>query len=336
MGLANWSLMTDQPARGSAEDQTSEPSLGQSPRGGQLPCNAIWTRGSATGEVAAMLSEDPVRVEGDLRDACVNARADVLVTKKLSSFDLVSAVAPHKVAPDRIQAVAAAVGSGPNSMLAAAVVYRIANHLGVPGKLVTAPAPGATEASARELLDHLARDAPGLARSVQPDGGAPSIVESLEDATLLVVGEPGGSWLHRQFFGPGRKLIHAAPTGALVVRAAPARCFRFAEEPAYVGAEMRCGDAVKVIPARVMAVVEDGELIGIARRSALLTSDVDRSVGELMEPPVALEQDDPLDAAWALAAFFESAPIPVVDPHGVLVGTVDPRAAGIGRSGPES
>jgi hypothetical protein len=53
-----------------------------------------------------------------------------------------------------------------------------------------------------------------------------------------------------------------------------------------------------------------------------------------MEPAVALEQDDLLDAAWALAAFFESAPIPVVDPDGALVGTVDPRSTGIGH--PES
>ena len=50
-----------------------------------------------------------------------------------------------------------------------------------------------------------------------------------------------------------------------------------------------------------------------------------------MEPPVALEQDDPLDAAWSLAAFFESAPIPVVAPDGTLAGVVDPRAVGIGE-----
>ena len=274
---------------------------------------------------------DPVRVEGDLREACVDARADILVTKKLTSFDLVSAVAPYKVDATGIEGVAAAVGSGPTSMLAASVAHRIANHLGVPGRLVTAPAPGATEASARALLDDLARDAPGLARSVQPEGGAPSIIEALDEATLLVVGEPGGSWLHRQFFGPGRKLIHAAPTGALVVRAAPARCFRYAEEPFYVGAEMRSGDAVKVTPTRVVAVVEEGELVGIARRSALAEADPDRAVGDVMEPPVALEQDDTLDAAWALAAFFESAPIPVVDPDGSHVGTVDPRRVGIGR-----
>jgi CBS domain-containing protein len=280
-----------------------------------------------------MLSEsDPVRVEGDLRDVCIDARADVLVTKKLTSFTLVSAVAPHKVDPDRVRGVAAAVGSGPNSMLAAAIAFRITKRLGVPGRLVTAPAPGATEASARELLDDLAKDAPGLGRSVQPHGSAAAIVDELDPDTLLVVGEPGGSWLHRQFFGPGRKLIHAAPTGALVVRAAPLRCFHFVDEPAYVGARMRAGDAVKVIRARVIPVVEDRELVGIARRSHLLTADVDLPVADLMEPPVALEQDDLLDAAWALAAFFESAPIPVVDPDGDLVGTIDPRSTGIGKA----
>jgi hypothetical protein len=280
-----------------------------------------------------MLCEtEPVRVEGDLREACVDARADVLVTKKLSSFDLVNTVSPYKVDRDQVHSVAAAVGSGPNSMLAAAVAFRISKHLGVPGRLVTATAPGATEAAARQLLDDLAKDAPGLARSVQPGGSAASIVDGLDPETLLVVGEPGGSWLHRQFFGPGRKLIHAAPTGALVVRAAPLRCFRFVEEPAYVGARMRAGDAVKVIKARVMPVVDDRELVGIARRSTLLTSDADLPVADLMEPPVALEQDDLLDAAWALAAFFESAPIPVVDPDGALVGTVDPRSTGIGET----
>ncbi|MCH8137897.1 MAG: indole-3-glycerol-phosphate synthase TrpC, partial [Proteobacteria bacterium] len=60
-------------------------------------------------------------------------------------------------------------------MLAAAIAYRIARHLAVPGSLVTAPAPGASEASARALLDDLARDAPGLSRSVQPAGGAAAI-----------------------------------------------------------------------------------------------------------------------------------------------------------------
>jgi CBS domain-containing protein len=256
----------------------------------------------------------------------------VLVTKKLSSFDLVNTVAPHKVDPGQVRSVVAAVGTGPNSMLAVAVAYRISSHLEVPGKLVTAPAPGTTEAAARQLLDDLAKDAPGLARSVQPEGSAGSIVDGLDSQTLLIVGEPGGSWLHRQFFGPGRKLIHAAPTGALVVRAAPPRCFRFVEEPAYVGARMRAGDAVKVIKARVMPVVDDRELVGIARRSALLASDADLPVADVMEPPVALEQDDLLDAAWALAAFFESAPIPVVDPDGALVGTVDPRSTGIGQT----
>jgi len=329
--------MTDQPARGSAEDHKSEPLPDRPAQRPLPPWNVVWTRGSATSEVAAMLSEaDPVRVEGDLRDACIDGRADVLVTKKLTSFTLVSVVAPHKVDPERVNGVAAAVGSGPNSMLAAATAFRIAKNLGVPGKLVTAPPPGATEASARELLDDLATDAPGLARSVQPDGSAAAIVDGLDPDTLLVVGEPGGSWLHRQFFGPGRKLIHAAPTGALVVRAAPLRCFRFVDEPAYVGARMQAGDAVKVITARVIPVVEDRELVGIARRSDLLAADVDRPVAELMEPPVALEQDDLLDAAWALAAFFESAPIPVVDPDGDLVGTVDPRSTGIGnRRSPE-
>lgn len=325
--------MINQPARGSAEDRSSDPIV-KRPRVPARPLwNVVWTRGSATSEVAAMLCEaEPIRVEGDLRDACFDARADVLVTKKLSSFDLVNTVAPHKVDADQVRSVAAAVGSGPNSMLAVAVAYRISKHLGVPGKLVTAPAPGATEAAARELLDDLAKDAPGLARSVQPDGSAASIVDGLDANTLLIVGEPGGSWLHRQFFGPGRKLIHAAPTGALVVRAAPPRCFRFVQEPAYVGARMRAGDAVKVIRARVMPVVDDRELIGIARRSALLASGADLPVADVMEPPVALEQDDLLDAAWALAAFFESAPIPVVDPDGVLVGTVDPRSTGIGET----
>ncbi len=279
-----------------------------------------------------MLSDqEPTRVEGDLRAACFDARADLLVTKKLTSFDLVSAVAAYKVDLGKVDGVAAAVGSGPNSLLAAVVTHRLAKHLGVPGRLITAPAPGATEASARELLDDLALQAPGLARSVQPAGsGAASIVEGLDPETLLVLGEPGGSWLHRQFFGPGRKLIHAAPTGALVVRAAPPRCFRYIEEPEYVGAGMQAGDAVKVNSARVVPVVEDRALVGIARRSALLTSEVDRPVAHLMEPPVALDQDDLLDAAWALAAFFEGAPIPVVDSDGTLVGTIDPRAVGIG------
>jgi CBS domain-containing protein len=292
----------------------------------------VWTRGSATGEVAALLSDgSPVRVEGDLREACIAGRADILVTKKLSSFDLVSAVAPYKVDPARIGGVAAAVGSGPNSTLAAEIAHRLCNHLGVPGTLITAPPPGTTEASARALLDDVARDVPGMARAVQTDGGAASIVERVGDETLLILGEPGGSWLHRQFFGPGRKLIHAAPTGALVVRAAPTRVFRFTAAPAYVGAAMHAGDAVKVTSARVVPVVDDGELIGIVRRSRLVDADPARPVDELMEPPLALDQEDTLDAAWGLAATYEGAPIPVIDGGGTLVGTIDPNTVGIGN-----
>jgi CBS domain-containing protein len=324
--------MIDQPARGSEEDRSPEPLAEESPQRPMPPWNVVFTRGSATSDIATMLSGGaPIRVEGDLRAATMDARADMLVTKKLTSFDLVSAVVPNKVDPEKVSGVAAAVGTGPNSRLAAAVTHRIAGYLGVPGRLITAPAPGAGEASARELLDDLARETPGLARSVLPPGSnAASIVEGLEPDTLLVLGEPGGSWLHRQFFGPGRKLIHDAPTGALIVRAAPPRCFRFVGDPDYVGAGMRAGDAVKVFVSRVVPVVEERQLVGIARRSALLTSEVDRPVADLMEPPVALDQDDLLDAAWALAAFFEGAPIPVVDPDGALVGTIDPRRIGIG------
>ncbi len=94
---------------------------------------------------------------------------------------------------------------------------------------------------------------------------------------------------------------------------------------------MRAEDAARVTSARVVPVVEERLLVGIARRAVLMAAPHDRAVAELMEPPVALEQDDPLDAAWALAAFFESSPIPVIDPEGVLFGVVDPQVVGIGR-----
>lgn len=320
--------MTDQPARGSAEHQP--------PEAAPSPWTVVWTRGEATAEVAAMLSGgSPVRVEGDLRDACVAARADALVTKKLTSFDLVNTVVPHRVDPTEISGVAAAVGSGPNSSLAAAVAHRIASRLGVGGMLITAPAPGASKAEAHKLLAELARDAPGLDRRLQVDGGAPSIVDGLGPGTLLVIGEPGGSWIHRQFFGPGRKLIHAAPTGALIVRAAPVRCFHVAGEPSYLGAVMRSEDAAQLMASRVVPVVDDGRLVGIVRRTMLLAADPDTPVVEVMEPTVALDQTDPIDAAWALAAVFEGAPIPVVAPDGTLWGTVDPRAIGIGDESPQ-
>lgn len=315
--------MTDQPARGSAEQQPL--------RAEPAPWTVVWTRGEATAEVAAMLSGgNPVRVEGDLRDVCVRARAHALVTKKLTSFDLVNTVVPHRVDPDEIRSVAAAVGSGPNSSLAADVAQRIATELDVGGMLVTAPAPGATKAEAHKLLAEMGRSAPGLDRRLQVDGGAPSIVDGLAPGTLLVIGEPGGSWIHRQFFGPGRKLIHAAPTGALIVRSAPMRCFHVAAEPSYLGAVMRSEDAAQLMASRVVPVVDDGRLVGIVRRTMLQAADPDTPVVEVMEPPVALDQTDPIDAAWPLAAVFEGAPIPVVAPDGTLWGTVDPRAAGIG------
>jgi hypothetical protein len=300
------------------------------PGTGPVPARAaewstVWTRGEGCEDLARLLAEgEPVRVEGGLRDACVAARAMLLVTGKLTSFDLVRSVVPNNLHLTKIGSVVAAVGSGPHSVLAAKVAARLAERLGVEGSIVSVSPDEAQDAETKRALARIAAEVPGVPHSVIREPNARGLVNDLPPDAALVVGAPGGSWLQRQFFGPGHQLVVRARAGAIVVRDVPRRCFQQAVPPDALGSGLLIADARLLATQSVTAVVDNGALVGIVRSSALDTASAEATVDSVMEDAVFLRTDDPIDAAEELFGFMDGSPIPVVDAAGNLFGSIIP------------
>jgi CBS domain-containing protein len=284
--------------------------------------SVVWTRGEGCEELAGMLAGgEPVFAEGDLRDVCISARADVIVQRKLTSFDLVDSVASNRFDPSRVASVVAAIGGGPHSLLAGRVAERISHVSGVPGAIVSASRDPDGDLASRSNLEYVGAHVSGLERRLERVSSAGELVSKLGDGTLLVLGAPGGSWLQRQFFGPGRRLIHAAPGGIVVVRSSPRRCFQEVEEANVVGPLLPVVEAAAFSGLSVLPVASDGRLVGLFRATGQLPP-TGVVVQDVMEEPLFLEVDDPVDAADELRSFFDGAPIPVVDRNGQLVGVL--------------
>jgi len=283
--------------------------------------SVVWTRGSGCRDLAALLADgEAVPVDDDLRSACIAERARLLVARKLTSFDLVSAAVPVDFAAAAVAGVVAAVGPGPHSALAALVAQRLADSIGIPGSLVSAsPAPDQDEAVEATLAE-IAALVPDLPAKIVRASSARLLVGTFPPGTLLVVGAPGGSWLQRQFFGPGRKLIVGSQGGAVVVRAAPVRCFQEMLEPDALGAGLLVREARRLLQGDAAPVVADGRLVGVVRRSALLEAFPEDSIGSIAEDPVFVSEEDPVEAALEVAAFVR--PVPVVDGSGRLTGVM--------------
>ncbi|MCJ7726452.1 MAG: hypothetical protein MUP76_08720 [Acidimicrobiia bacterium] len=285
----------------------------------------VWTRGEGCEDLAHSLAErDPIHVEGDLRAACIAARAGIIVTTKLTSFDLLPMVVPSGVDFQKIRSVVAAVGSGPHSILAARVAVRLARSIGVEGSMVSVSPTPDHDAAALQTLDHISTQVPGISATLVREPGARALVDDLPPDAVLVIGAPGGSWLQRQFFGPGRQLVVHSKAGAIVVRDAPRRCFHHAGEPSALGARLLIADARPLAVDPAMAVVDEGQLVGIVRRERLAAAPPDDAIESIMEDAVFLQVDDPVDAAGDLASFLDGSPIPVIDANGRLAGSLTP------------
>ena len=283
--------------------------------------SVVWTRGSGCTELASLLSlGEPIQVDDDLRSACIAERARLLVARKLSSFDLVSTAVPIDLKPELVGGVVAAVGPGPHSALAALVADRLADAIGVGGSLVSVSATPEQDESVETTLAEINALVPDLPSKVVRASGARDLVGTLRPDTLLVVGAPGGSWLQRQFFGPGRKLIVGSPGGAVAVRSAPRRCFQEMLEPVALGSGLLIGEARRVLEGDAAPVVTDGRLVGVVRRSALIEAFAEDTVGSIAEDPVFVSEEDAIDAAAEVAAFIR--PVPVVDGFGRLTGVI--------------
>ena len=284
--------------------------------------SVVWTRGAGCVELAGLLGAgEPHSVEGDLKKTVIETRADLLVARKHSSFDLVGTAVPNGFAPDAVASVVAAIGSGPHSALAAHVAQRLSDSLGVGGALVSASPDPDHDQSADAVLGEIAAQVPDLPTTVVRAESARALVGTFDEGTLLVVGAPGGSWLQRQFFGPGRKLVVGSPSGAIVVRSAPRRVFHEMVEPDPFGAQMLVADALRLMANDSVPVAVDGVLVGAVSRRDLEAADPMATVGSVTRESVFVAPDDPLSSVDELEAFV--LPVPVVDDSGRLLGVVE-------------
>jgi CBS domain-containing protein len=274
--------------------------------------------------LAELVADSPaIRVEGDLKNACITNRANVLVTAKAASFELASTIVPHSIdESQKAPAVVGAVGAGPHSRLVAQTTTRIAAGYGADAILVTMARQGEDDEEPLRVLRDVAPFAPEADGRFIRGETAADLIAALPEEGLLVLGAAGGSWWQRQFFGPGRRLMLAAGAGAIVVRVADRRCFHALIETTAVGAPMGVSDASAILTDAVAPVVVDRKLIGIVRKSALAESQCDATVADVMEEAVFVTADDRIEAAADLVDYLDGAPVPVVDDAGCLLGGV--------------
>lgn len=287
--------------------------------------SVVWTRGKGCLELAELLSDvEPVRVAGDMARACVEHRAEVLVGRRMTSFDLVSVAVPNDLDLEKADAVVGAIGGGPHSLLVAKVAARLADVLGLPPTLATSSPATSAETdqgvTAGEMLSQVAEVVPGIEVKVLADAGWSRFSASFSPGALFVLGAPGGSFLDRALFGPGRRLRAGAPAGAVIVREAPTRVFHRMGDPVFVGPLHPVGDTLRLHAEGTLAVAENGRLLGMVTRRALERAAPSSAVGDVMESPRSVRLDQALSEVTTLEPEFGSDPIPVVDEDGRLVG----------------
>lgn len=283
----------------------------------------LWTRGQGCGELAVALSGGrEVRVTGDLADACHTHRARMVVSRKLSGFDLTNVAVPIRLSLDSVTSVVAAVAGGPHSHLAAEVAHRLGVALSVESFMACAFRDEDSRQSAVSVIESLYSLVPEIEYRLVEATDAEGLIDQLPPGTLLVIGAPGGNWLQRTFFGPGAKLRGETDGGTVVVRWAPARAFQEMSDPVFVGPLRDAGDILVIHQEPVLAVVDRARLVGIVSREDLERTGPGVMVGAIMSEPISVGLDSELAEVEALADTFAGAPVPVVDAEGILVGSV--------------
>lgn len=283
-----------------------------------------WARGSGSRELAEALGgAGAIPIGKDWSATCVSSRVELLVTQRLPSFSLVSIAVPVDVDLSELGSITAAIGGGPHSELAAEVAGRLGRSLDLPSSLMSVFRSEAEREALQERLEEHASKNGLLSVQLLEASSVAAILNALEPNALLIVGAPGGSWLQRQFFGPGHRLAVKAPAGAVVVRHAPRRAFHEMQDASLVlGPQMAAGDAIRIAAQAVVPVAESGQLVGLIRIAELLNVAPSTEIGELMEPPVSIEATEPLEAVDELRPFLEGAPVPVVTGDGKLAGCI--------------
>jgi hypothetical protein len=286
----------------------------------------VWTRGKGCAELADLLGDgESNRITGDLVEECISRRGDILVTRRLpSSFDLVDVAVPLDFVSGNVTKVVSAVGGGPHSALAAQTAATLGRRLGVEAEMVSATTPGDDPGKAMEVIDRLGLSVDEIGGRVIEVSGIAELVETVDEGSLLVLGAPGGSWFKRAMFGPGARLRSKARAGAVVVRKAPERVFRWMGEPVYVSPMRQADDTLRIHEERVLAVADSGLLIGLVRRENLAVAG-SSAVGLLMEEAMSAKVDETIDEARELEPTFGDDPIPVTDHDEHLVGGLSLR-----------
>lgn len=285
----------------------------------------VFARGKGCAELAELLSTRAVRVTGDLETACIEARADILVSKKPpASFSLIHVASPLDFDRGAVTTVVAAVAGGPHSDFNVQLCNHLAHHLGV--EMIIASAVYAdTSASlasigvTEELVARLGEWAPAAKQLPVAANDPADFVQSLPEGSLLVMGESGGSLLTRMVFGPGARLRASAKGGAVIVRAAPARVFQVMDGPVFVSPLHLAADGHRLHQDQWLAVVDGGKLVGIVDQEKLKNAPANATVDSLMDEPRSLTPD--MSLVEAAASMGRDGPWPVVDQRGHMIGT---------------
>ncbi|MEX1038527.1 MAG: hypothetical protein WDZ96_06710 [Acidimicrobiia bacterium] len=290
--------------------------------------NVVWTRGKGCLELAEILSTgEPDRIQGDLVRACLDHRADLIVAKKMpGSFDLANVAVPVDFDRDRVTRVSATVAGGPHSELAVSTAAHISNVLDVPLEIVSAHQDAGGLGDAMKIVAQYGVRFPGAERRVVQAQDMNELAETAEEGSLMVVGAPGGEWLRRSRFGSGTRIRGAARAGAVMVKSAPDRVYRFMTEPVYVAPLLQAADTLRLHTENVLAVAEEGVLVGVVRREEL-SGVGNRTVASVMDDPVSTKVDATIEEARPLGETFGDDPIPVTDHEDHLVGGLSLPAA---------
>lgn len=283
----------------------------------------VWSGSRSCRVLAELLSPRPsIHVRRDSRQAIVAARATLHVTDRVPPGGLCATVSPHDMRPDFVSGVVGAVGGGPHSRLVATVVRRAAERLGVSGRLITGYRSMDRRPQALRVLRDMASAGVRLPMEALLCERPPELLASLPEGSLVVIGAPGGSWFQRQLFGPGVRLLAAAPAGTLVVRDAPQRVFQVMRPARALGPQMRVRDAMEVSSGALVLVAEYGRLIGMVARDHMVGIPGHTSIGDIAEPAVSLSAEELVDDVLLVIDEHDGGPLGVVDHDGALIGTV--------------
>ncbi len=287
------------------------------------PPRTVWTRGNGCADLAqAIAGDEAIRARGELIDACIEARAQLLVTKRVPTSAPVPSATPIDFAPDGASSVVALVSGGPHSLLAARVADWLGMSLGLPAELVSGYRVPDERDQAVDVIDSIAHVVPDLETRTVEAWTAKQLLDEMDDEALLVFGAAGGSWIQRMFLGPGARLAASAPAGAVVVRDREPLVFTLMDEPAYVSPLLHAGDALMASEYRAIPVVAFGRLVGVVRRAVLEAADPASRVEALMEAPLCVAPTDPIERVAEIHRQTGMDPVPVCGEDEFLVGVV--------------